>query len=172
MIHDEIINNKLLVLFVLEKMEIPVKEELLTTICSEDNEWIPYFDCKQTISELIKGGFISKLDSSADPMLTLSEDGHLCLMHFHNDIPKSIRDAVTEYTKESRMKYKKKQEFFCNYYKNADGTYTVEMKILEIVRPILQIKCVATQKQAISIYNSWNKKAPEVYRALYELLFD
>lgn len=172
MIHEESISNKLLVLFVLEKMEIPIKEELLASICSEDNDWIPYFDCRHAISELVKGGFISKMDSSSDPMLTLSEDGHTCLMHFHNDIPKSMRDIITEFTKSARLKYKKKQEFFCNYYRNADNTYTVEMKIMEVVSPILQIKCVTTQKQAISIYNSWNRKAPEVYKALYDILLD
>ena len=43
MIHDERISNKLLVLFVLDKMEIPINEELLLSICSTDNEWIPYF---------------------------------------------------------------------------------------------------------------------------------
>lgn len=172
MIHEESISNKLLVLFVLEKLEMPIKEELLTSICSEDNNWMGYFDCLQIISELIKGGFISKMDSAGDPMLSLSEDGHLCLLHFHNDIPKSVRDTVTEFAKKARLKYKKKQEFFCNYYRNADNTYTVEMKILEVVRPIVQLKCVTTQKQAISIYNSWNRKAPEVYKALYDILLD
>lgn len=172
MIHEESISNKLTVLFVFEKMEVPIREEQLLTICSIDNSWIPYFDCQMVIGQLIKGGFILKMDNSSDPMLTLGADGHHCLLHFHDDIPYSRREEITAFCRDSRMKYKKKQEFFCNYSKNADGSYTIEMKIFDLVKPIFQLKLIGSYKQAINIYNNWNNKGSDVYQTIYELLMD
>ena len=174
MIHDERISNKLLVLFTLDKMEMPVKEELLLSICSIDNQWIPYFYCKQVITDLNEAGFITKIDdSNNDPMFTLTEDGRTCLLHFYNDIPKSIRDTVTEFARNSRIDYKRKQEFYSNYQKNADGSYTVNMGILEITKPIMEIKIVVpTNSKAISINSNWNKKAPEVYKNIFDIMVE
>ncbi|MFW5780158.1 MAG: DUF4364 family protein [Bacillota bacterium] len=174
MIHDERISNKLLVLFVLDKIEIPINEDLLLSICSTDNEWIPYFYCKQIIADLTEAGFITKVNGSIrNPILALTEDGRTCLSHFYNDIPKSVRDTITEYARSTRLSYKKKQEFLCDYKKNSDGSYTVEMSIQEITKPIMQLKFVVPNMQkAISIYNQWGNKAPEVYKAFYDILID
>lgn len=174
MIHDERISNKLLVLFVLDKIEIPINEELLLSICSSDNDWIPYFYCKQIISELTEAGFITKVNGNIrNPILSLTEDGRICLAHFYNDIPKSVRDTITDFTKAARLEYKKKQEFLCDYKRNADGSYTVDMSIYETTKPIMQLKfVVANLERALSIYNSWQNKAPEVYKAFYDILID
>lgn len=174
MIHDERISNKLLVLFVLDKMEIPINEELLLSICSTDNEWIPYFYCKQVIADLTDAGFITKVNGSIqNPVLSLTEDGRVCLAHFYNDIPKSVRDTITDFARVSRLEYKKKQEFLCDYKRNADGSYTVEMSIFETTKPIMQLKfVVSNHERALSIYNSWYNKAPEVYKAFYDIFID
>lgn len=174
MIHDERISNKLLVLFILDKMEIPINEELLLSICSTDNEWIPYFYCKQIIADLTEAGFVTKIDGSIrNPILSLTEDGRTCLAHFYNDIPKSVRDTVTEFARFSRLDYKKKQEFVCDYKKNTDGSYTVEMSIFEVTKPIMQLRFVVSNLQrALSIYNNWHNKAPDVYKAFYDILID
>ncbi|MBR7110949.1 MAG: DUF4364 family protein [Clostridia bacterium] len=51
--------NKLILLFVFEKMEIPVSEETLVELCSSDNEWIPnYLECKETLVQLLDAGFV------------------------------------------------------------------------------------------------------------------
>ena len=47
------------------------------------------------------------------------------------------------------------------------------MSIYEITKPIMQLKFVVSNlEKAISIYNNWNNKAPEVYKAFYDILID
>lgn len=174
MIHDEGTNNKLLILFVLDKLEMPISEELLLQICSIDNIWIPYLYCKQIIQELIASGFITKVQTGGNNQLVaLTTDGRTCLSHFYNDIPVSVREDVAEFIKEQRISYRKKQEFIADYFRNSDGSFTVTLKILEISQPLVDLKfVVANRAIATSIYNSWNEKAPEVYRALYDILVE
>lgn len=175
MIHDEGTNNKLLILFVLDKLEMPISEELLLEICSIENIWIPYLYCKQIINELLESAMITKItaNNSDSHLLSLTADGRTCLSYFYNDIPVSVCDDVTEFVKARRLAYRKKQEFQADYSRNADGSFTVNLKILEIAQPLLDVKfVVATRAIATGIYNSWNKKAPDVYRALYDILVE
>ncbi|MDR2266660.1 MAG: DUF4364 family protein [Christensenellaceae bacterium] len=175
MIHDEGINNKLLALFVLEKLEIPISEDVFLQICCIDNNWIPYLYCLQVIQELISNGFIARTLAVAinKNFLTLTADGRTCLAHFYNDIAASVRESVAKYVREERINFKKKQEFQADYYKNADGTFTVVLKILDAVRPIFELKYIVTNRAiATSIYNSWDKKAQELYMALSDVLLE
>lgn len=174
MIHDEITNNKLLILFVLDKLEMPISEELLLQICSIDNIWIPYLFCKDIIGDLLASGFITRTETKGDTeLITLTTDGRTCLAHFYNDIPASVREDVAEFIKEQRLSYRKRQEFRSDYYKNTDGTYTVNLKIIEVAQPLMDLKfAVANRSIALSVANSWNDKAAEVYRAIHEILVD
>lgn len=175
MIHNEQINNKLLVLFVLDKLEMPINEDILLHICSIDNNWMAPIFCKQIASELIDGGFVAKKASGTNNngYLTLTADGRTCLSHFYNDIPFSVRESVSDFLKKERLNYRKKQEFFCDYFRNGDSTYSVRLVILEISKPIFETKLIVPSLAiATSIYNSWQDKAPEVYKAIHEILIE
>ena len=52
--------NKLILLFVFDKMECPLTENTILDICCSSNNWIAYMDCKPIINQLIEHGFIYK----------------------------------------------------------------------------------------------------------------
>lgn len=176
MINDEDIKSKLLLLFVLEKLEMPINEDILLQMCSLDNNWIPYFCFGQLIQELTSARFINrKLDDNnkKDFVLTLSEDGKICLSHFFKDIYKSVRNDVTNYIRNNKLIYRKKQEFACNYSKNADGSYIVVCAILNVETPIFELKFnVPTLAKAVSVSNAWQNKATEVYKTYLDMIID
>ena len=150
---------------------MPVSEENLLQICCIDNLWIPYMFCQQLIYDLTRSGFVAKFNNT--PLLTLTNDGRTCLSHFYNDIAHSVREDVTEFIKIERISYRKKQEFIADYYKNDDESYTVNLKILEVAKPLVDLNfVVATRAIAQSLFSKWNVKAPEVYRALFDILVE
>ena len=63
--------NKLLLLFVFDKMEIPLSENTLIDLCCQTNNWITYMDCKQALLQLIDLGLIldHQLVGRIDPHL-------------------------------------------------------------------------------------------------------
>ncbi|MDR0696838.1 MAG: DUF4364 family protein [Christensenellaceae bacterium] len=172
---EDFITNKLITLFVLEKLEIPINEDVFLQICCIDNSWIPYLLCQQVIYDLLKSGFISKTRAPVTNknFLTLTADGRACIAHFYGDIPINTRENIAVYVKRERINYKKRQEFEADYYKNTDGTFTVILKILDVVKPIMELKfIVANRAIATAIYNSWQEKAHELYMALSDVLLD
>lgn len=176
MIHDEIINNKLLVLFILEKLEMVISEDILLQMCAVDNNWIPYFYCKQVINELAGANFVLRKPDENNPSgfkISINEDGKVCLSHFFNDIPCSVREEVTDYIHRTKLEYRKKQEFFSKCTRDKDGSYKVTCQILKADAPIFELNFnVATHGKALTICNSWTQKAPEVYKTFLEMLVD
>lgn len=165
--------NKLVLLFVFDKMDVPITENTIVEMCTSRNAWITYMDCKQAMGQLLEAGFIYQSTHERNSYYSITPDGRMCLAHFYMRIPSSTRNEITEYIKENRMTFRRKQEYFRNYYKNADGTYTVQLKIVDPVQTALEIKLnVANRHTAKLVYNKWEDKAAQVFYTLHELLID
>lgn len=176
MIHDEVINNKLLILFILEKLDMQINEEILLQMCAVDNNWIPYFYCKQIINELSSANFILRKNDENKPLshlISINEDGKICLSHFFNDIPCSVREEVTEYIHRTKLEYRRKQEFTSKCSRDKDGSYKVTCNIMKAESPIFELNFnVATHGKALAICNSWTQKAPDVYKTFLDMLIE
>lgn len=163
--------QKLIILFVFDKMAIPLSESALLDICSSENSWLTYMECKQYLAELIETNLIYKVPKGE--MLNITQDGVSCLSLFFTRIPSSIRDEIVAYARENRMKFKKRQSYFCDYSKNADGSYTVIMRINSDLQTLMELKLVVANRQlAKYLYKSWVDKASATYSYLHDSLLD
>ena len=52
--------QKLIVLFVFEKMAIPLEESTVLDLCTSDNNWLSYIDCKQYLDELLETNLLNR----------------------------------------------------------------------------------------------------------------
>lgn len=163
--------QKLLILFVFEKMAIPLEESTVLDLCTSDNNWLSYMDCKQYVAELIETNLLYRVPKSE--YLNITQDGISCLALFFTRIPSHIRDEITQFTRENRMRYKRRQSYFCDYTKNADGTYTVIMKVNNDISTLMELKLVVANRQlAKYLYKSWVDKASITYSMIHETLLD
>ena len=165
--------NKLILLFVFDKMEAPLSEDITLEICCSSNDWINYMDCKPLLSQLLEAGFLYEVSVSGKPLYTITTDGRTCLAQFFSKIPTSTRERISQFVKQNRLRYRKKQECSSDYFMNRDGTYTVMMKIVEPAQPILELKIVVPNRQtAKNLYEKWEDKSADVYANIYEMLVD
>lgn len=165
--------NRLILLLVFDKMDFPVMEQNIICIASEFNSWIPYMECKETISQLIEAGFIYQTIYENKVYYSITPDGRTCLSEFYTNVPSSQRSEITEYIKENRLDFRRRQEYFRDYYKNSDGTYTVALKITSLGQTALELKFnVASRHTAKTVYNKWDEKAAHIYYLLHEQLID
>lgn len=173
-IQGEMSVNKLIVLFVFDKMESALSERTVVEMCTAGNSWLNYMDCMELFPRLLDDGFICRASSTdEEPLYTLTSDGRESLNSFYITIPKSIRDEISTFIKNNSGKLKNRQECKSDYYQNADGTYTVYLKILAPMQPMLELKFVIPDKKtAQNIYKNWECKASELYSAIYETLVD
>ena len=165
--------NKLIILFVFDKMESALSERTIVDMCSTSNTWMGYMDCVNIIHKLLDDNFICFVNEDDDPLYTLTPDGRETLANFYINIPKSVREEILQFVKKNSARYRNRQECRSDYFQNKDGTYTVSLKILAPVQPILElIFVVPDKKTAKTIYKKWEEKAADVYSAIYENLCD
>ena len=167
------LTNKLILLFVLDKMEIPLTETSLLDICSNRNDWLNYMDCKDIMWQLQNVDFIIKcVDAENECRYKISAKGRECLACFDKDIPLSLRNEITDFAKDNILDFKKNQEYVGKYAKNLDNTYTATLKIKDPLegKNMLEIKMTLPSiKQAITICKNWRDKAPEIYEKLFDM---
>lgn len=163
--------QKLVVLFVFDKMAIPLSEATVLDICTSDNAWLTYMECKQFLAELVETNLLYRVPKSE--CLNITQDGVSCLSLFFTRIPSSIRDEISQYARDNRMRFKKRQSYFCDYSKNADGTYTVIMRINNEISTLMEIKLVVANRQlAKYIFKSWVDKASTTYSIIHDTLLE
>ncbi len=173
-VQGEMSVNKLILLFVFDKMETALSQRTVVEVCTTDNNWLNYMDCMELLPRLIDDGFLYRIPSpEEEPLYTLTSDGRESLNNFYITIPKSIRTEITNFIKKNSGKLRNRQECKSDYFQNVDGTYTVYLKILAPVQPMLELKFVVPDKKtAQSIYKNWECKASDLYSAIYETLVD
>ena len=120
--------NKLIVLFVFDKMESALSERTIVEMCSAGNNWLNYMDCKELIPRLLDDGFICRISSpEEEPLYTITSDGRESLNNFYINIPKSVRDEISAFIKKNSGKLRNRQEFLQEQAQQACG-YPIRRK--------------------------------------------
>lgn len=169
--------SKLMLLFIMEKMEIPLTENSIIDICTSRNDWMNYMECKDVLYQLTEANFVYKTErkGDAEERYTITYEGQNCLEHFYLRIPAELREQITEYAKENRAHFKRSQEYVADYMKENDGSYTVVMKIKSstIGQNMFELRIKTPSRQsAIEACKNWREKAHLVYEYVYETLIN
>ncbi|HCJ01563.1 MAG TPA: hypothetical protein DHV31_01595 [Clostridiales bacterium] len=99
----------------------------------------------------------------------------MCLANFYTRIPISLREEINTSVKNDRMKYRRRQEYISDYYKNSDQTYTVHLRILKpgSNAALVELKMIVESRETADyIYKNWQNRAGSVYSALCDNLLD
>lgn len=168
---DDYTIDKLTILFVAERVEAPLLNDTLTDICTSNN-WVQYMQCKQCIADLIDAKFLVNVSRNNTPLYVISAEGRECLSALYSKIPASRREEIKQHIEKNIDSYRRRQEYVATYNQNADGSYTVLLKITgSSPQPVLELKLnVQNRNTAKWIHSQWVDKAPEVYEHIYDVL--
>lgn len=166
--------GKLILLYVLDKMECDLTEDTIVDMCYYQKKWVSYFTCKIALSELTKSGYVQEVNSiQKDKYYKITPEGRSCLSYFFNEIPTSLKEEIASFIHDNKLVFKRKQEYFSDLIKNKDGSYTVILKIIEPTSTDLELKLNATNQQmAKDIQKNWQENASKVYASIYDTLLN
>ena len=172
---DELV-GRLMLLFIFEKMEFPLTEESLNGIINQNQEsWMTYMDFIVAREALLESKFIFRTMKGSEISFNITQDGRNALSHFFHKIPASIREEITEFARENRAKFKRRQEYMWDYSKNADGTYKVVLKIKDQAAGdnLLEVMFkTGTRTNAKRAVTRWREIAASVYEYIHHTMVD
>lgn len=168
--------SKLTLLYIIEQLDFPTTLDTLNDICCGNNSWLAYMTLAEILPELVDARFLSHSDALPDSNVRyykITQDGRDCLKYFYAKIPASLRNDISGYIRQNRQAYKRNQEYFRDYKKNKDGTYTIILKVVEPTESKLEIKLnVDTHAEAVNAFNKWVNSASKVYTEIYKILIE
>ncbi|KXZ40296.1 protein of unknown function [Alkalithermobacter thermoalcaliphilus JW-YL-7 = DSM 7308] len=167
---EELAVNKLLILYILDKMEIPLTNSQITQVIME-NEFVDYFSLQQFISELVQSNFIKILNEEGKDYYSLTEKSIEALEYFISRIPEDMKEKIDKYVLENKENILKETQIKSNFYKKGPDEFVVNLKVIEKHIELINIDLnVPSNKQAKLICDNWKKNAPDIYGEIIQLL--
>ncbi len=165
-----IAQNKLLVLYLLNSIDIQLSEMQILRIVT-DNGWMNYFDFKECMFELIESNLVSQEETSNGSLFEITELGSTTLFQLKNEIFNSQRKAVDEYCVANRDALRLETELFADYVKIDEGEYKVMLKVLENQVSVFELNLVTYSKHSAEDFiKKWKDVAPKIYKNTYDFL--
>ncbi len=159
----ELAENKLILLYIIKKINLPVSRSNITQIVLENN-LLNYFQLQQYLSELIEGEFISDTKQNNSHIMALTEKGISTLNFFVNRIPEKKLEIINKYLKEHTISDKNDFEALSNYIPLIGNKYMVNLKFIKNEDMLMELNLIANSGvEAERICSIWKSNPEEIY---------
>jgi len=164
--------NKLLLLYIFEKIKLPISNMQLTQIVLENN-FINYFTLQQYIVELTTSNLLKNVNEQGKDRLTISEEGKKVLSLFQNRVSESKLEQLNDYIKNQISAIKKELTVTSDYTIENNNSYLVNLVASENNTTLIDIKVsVASNKQARELCYKWKHNSSDLYNKIIKLLVE
>lgn len=166
----ELAENKLLLLYIFNKIKLPISNNNITQIILENN-FINYFTLQQYLEELISSNFVKQTDEQGTRRFMITEKGNKVLSLFGNRISNKKIDTIDNYLKNQMEIIKKEITVTSNYTIENNNNFIVNLKALENDSILIDIKItVGSNQQAKDLCHRWKNNSSELYSRIINLL--
>jgi len=165
-------DKKLIILYLLSNMNIPLTKQQITNAVLENN-LIDFFTFQQCTSELEDAGMIKQVTHQKKQCLQTTEGGKKALGVFEQRIPKNVTGVIDNYIARNKDSLKKESQVISEYKKVNDKEYIVSLKVIENELVLIDLKLsVVSAKQAKQVCEKWKNSSEKIYSQLISSLIN
>ena len=166
-IHENL-DIKILILYILHRMNAPVTFDDLTdlTMCDGGISFFDYADC---VADLVRTEHVQLEDGK----YSATEKGKKNSEATENNLPLPVRLKAERATHAFRTAADRDKKIKTFRMQKDDGGYTVRMSLSDGIGEIVSIDMLAmNEKHAIGLERGFRKRAEGIYNDLIELIFE
>lgn len=167
----ELAEFKLLVLYIINQVNMPLSKSKITDIVLENN-FINYFTLQQYIDELLSSSLLKYKENDDKNRLYITDRGKKVLSFFQNRINPEKILQVNNYLNGKLSKIK--EEILINGDYTIDGeNYLVDLKAKEYDSLLMELKLsVVSKKQALDLIKLWKENSSDIYNKIIQILIN
>lgn len=163
MLPETLMLYKLIILYILDKVDFPMTNSQLSNILLE-KEYTDFFTIQEIISNLIDDEYICTMMRNNAPMYQITESGHETLSYFYDKISAAIRDDIDLYLSDHEYSMREEVSSPAEYFEVKKDDYFTRLQILEHGTAIMDISLAAGSKEAAEhICALWKQKSTDIY---------
>lgn len=165
-------DKKLIILYLLSNMNIPLTKQQITTAVLENN-LIDFFTFQQCTSELEEAGMVKQVVHQKKQCLQTTDGGKNALGVFVHRIPKNVIEVIDNYIARNKDSLKKESQVISEYKKVNEKEYIVSLKVIENELVLIDLKLsVVSAKQAKQVCEKWKNSSEKIYSQLISSLIN
>lgn len=169
---DTFMLYKLMILFILSRVNFPLTNAQLTAFILE-KEYTNYFNIQRAISELIDDAYISANTIRNSSLYRITEIGMETLLFFDNTISPGIKEDIKTYLQKNKYELQEELSTPADFSRVKKGEFSAHMSVIERESPIIDLTLfVTTEEEASRLCINWREKSSEVYAYLMSLLLE
>lgn len=170
--NEDLAENKVLILYILNKLLDGIKNDNLYKIVSSTNS-INYFYFQELLTDLIDTNLVGSFTKDEDTFIKITSDGQNALSLTKSLLPGIVKLKADNVFKEEVSIIAEESSIITEYTPKDENSYTVTCKIIEKNETIFEVSTFAgTRERAKQISDNWKEHADEIYPEIIKLLLE
>lgn len=154
----------------LNKVDFPLTNAQISNFILE-KEYTNYFNIQQSVSALQENNFIIAETIRNSSYLRITDAGREVLGYCLSDISPIIQQEIMDYLKEHRYQLRDEVSVISDYYMEKKDTFIVKCLAKDGKTNVIELNLnVASEEEATTICDNWQKKSQEIYAYLIQQL--
>ena len=164
--------NKVLILYLLNKLQDGIKSDNLYKIVSSANN-MNYFYFQELLSDLIESNFVGSFTKDEDTIVKITSDGQNTLSLTKSLLSGILKLKADTVFKEELSNIAEQSSIITEYIPKDEKNYTVKCKIVEKSEIIFEVSTFAgSRDRAKQISDNWKNNANNLYPQIIDLLLN
>jgi predicted transcriptional regulator len=170
MVNHDLSINKLIILYMLKKVDLPLTNTQLSQFVI-DRGYTDYFSFQEYLHQLIDTDLIRTITTSKSTSYDITSEGIITLDYFQNRISESIQDEINKHLEENKYDIKLKLEISSEYIPEKDGDYMVHLVAKENKKTLIDLSISIFDKDyAVQICDQWKDQSHILYKTILNTL--
>lgn len=164
--------NKVLILYLLNKLQDGIKSDNLYKIVSSANN-MNYFYFQELLTDLIESNFVGSFTKDEDIIIKITSDGQNALSLTKSLLPGILKLKADNVFKEEISSIAEESSIITEYIPKDEKNYTVKCKIIEKNETVFEVSTFAgSRDRAKQISDNWKNNANNIYPKIMDLLLN
>ena len=168
----DLAENKVLILYLLNKLTDGIKSDNLYKIVSSTNN-INYFYFQELLTDLIDTNLVGSFTKEDDTFIKITSDGQNSLSLTKSLLPGILKLKADHVFKDEVSRIAEESSIITECIPTDENNYTVKCKIVEKTETIFEISTFAgSRDRAKQISDNWKNNASNLYPKIINLLLN
>ena len=168
----DLAENKVLILYLLNKLSDGIKSDNLYKLVSSANN-INYFYFQELLTDLIETNLVGSFTKDEDTFVKITSDGKNSLSLTKSLLPGILKLKADNIFKEEVANIAEESSIVTEYIPKDENNYTVKCKIVEKTETVFEISTFAgSRDRAKQISDNWKNNANIIYPKILSLLLN
>jgi DNA-binding PadR family transcriptional regulator len=173
--NDKQIENKITILYLIEKMDVPMSEAQVTRFAEgQETMGLNAYTIREYLHDMVKAGYLETSRDGHQARFSVTHEGAEAIEVFIRNIPQVLKNAVVKYIGEMGKEVRHDLEVVANSFYNSNiNEYTVKCGAYEDDMMLMELNLsVVTKEQALLVCKNWREGINRLYGKIIGLLME